>query len=288
MIVFQTPDQYQTSRRGGVRLRLRPAQPPCLELGRPSRAPHVPCHQRRRFDVLDAAGAADRTGDSPARGHRQQAATRVHDPHDGGPNPISVLLPVRCAEGGDCRPAGRAGRTRWSRDPPAPARPTRGQEKGSTQPRDAKGDSGAAQRSSLTHRPRPTAKDPPRPPRQIGDDSCSPWQWTGARSPRSRLHSWPLACWEASAQRCSPAQQVREARRSREAQMAAESFRRWNEDPLVQTRRMVRKFNSPEELRETFSAYVSADAPKATCCIANSTTSNSSARSSARALSTSS
>jgi hypothetical protein len=59
------------------------------------------------------------------------------------------------------------------------------------------------------------------------------------------------------------AQQVREARRSREAQMAAEFFRRWNEDALVETRRMVARFGSPEELREAFAAYVAADAPEA-------------------------
>jgi hypothetical protein len=59
------------------------------------------------------------------------------------------------------------------------------------------------------------------------------------------------------------AQQVREARRSREAQMAAEFFRRWNEDALVETRRMVARFNSPEALREAFTAYVAAGAPEA-------------------------
>ena len=59
------------------------------------------------------------------------------------------------------------------------------------------------------------------------------------------------------------AQQVREARRSREAQMAAEFFRRWNEDALVETRRMVGRFKSAEELREAFAAYVAADAPEA-------------------------
>ena len=59
------------------------------------------------------------------------------------------------------------------------------------------------------------------------------------------------------------AQQVREARRSREAQMAAEFFRRWNEDALVETRRMVRQFKSPEELCEAFTAYVAADAAEA-------------------------
>jgi hypothetical protein len=59
------------------------------------------------------------------------------------------------------------------------------------------------------------------------------------------------------------AQQVREARRSREAQMAAEFFRRWNEDALVETRRMVRQFKSSEELCEAFTSYVSADAAEA-------------------------
>jgi hypothetical protein len=59
------------------------------------------------------------------------------------------------------------------------------------------------------------------------------------------------------------AQQVREARRSREAQMAAEFFRRWNEDALVEARRLVARFKSPAELREAFAAYVAADAPEA-------------------------
>ena len=59
------------------------------------------------------------------------------------------------------------------------------------------------------------------------------------------------------------AQQAREARKSREAQMAVEFFRRWNEDALVQARRMVGRFNSSEELREAFVGYVAADAPEA-------------------------
>ena len=46
------------------------------------------------------------------------------------------------------------------------------------------------------------------------------------------------------------AQQVREARTSREAQMAAEFFRRWDEDALVEARRLVAQFKSPEELRD--------------------------------------
>jgi hypothetical protein len=59
------------------------------------------------------------------------------------------------------------------------------------------------------------------------------------------------------------AQQAWEVRKSREAQIAAEFFRRWNEDALVEARRMVRRFKSPEELREAFAAYVAADAPEA-------------------------
>ena len=59
------------------------------------------------------------------------------------------------------------------------------------------------------------------------------------------------------------AQQVREARRSREAQTAAEFFRRWNEDALVESRRLVGRFRSADELRNAFCAYVAADAPEA-------------------------
>jgi hypothetical protein len=59
------------------------------------------------------------------------------------------------------------------------------------------------------------------------------------------------------------AQQVREARRSREAQMAAEFFRRWNEDALVEARRMVARFKSADELRDAFVDYVAEGAPEA-------------------------
>jgi hypothetical protein len=59
------------------------------------------------------------------------------------------------------------------------------------------------------------------------------------------------------------AQQVREARKSREAQMAAEFFRRWNDDALVETRRLVARFKSADELRDAFAGYVAADAPEA-------------------------
>ena len=59
------------------------------------------------------------------------------------------------------------------------------------------------------------------------------------------------------------AQQVREARRSREAQMAAEFIRRWNEDSLIEARRMVDRFGSAEELRQAFTAFVAEDADEA-------------------------
>ena len=59
------------------------------------------------------------------------------------------------------------------------------------------------------------------------------------------------------------AQQVREARISRESLMAAEFFRRWNEDALVEARRMFGRYSSPEELRDAFAAYVAVDAPEA-------------------------
>jgi hypothetical protein len=59
------------------------------------------------------------------------------------------------------------------------------------------------------------------------------------------------------------AQQVREARISREAMMAAEFFRRWNDEALVEARRMFGRYSSPEELRDAFAAYVAVDAPEA-------------------------
>jgi len=45
------------------------------------------------------------------------------------------------------------------------------------------------------------------------------------------------------------ARQAREARIGRQAAMAVEFFRRWNEDPLVETRRLVAQFETPEDGR---------------------------------------
>jgi hypothetical protein len=59
------------------------------------------------------------------------------------------------------------------------------------------------------------------------------------------------------------AQQVREARRTRQAQMAAEFFRRWNEDSLVEARRLTASFATPEELASAFRRYVTENAPEA-------------------------
>ena len=59
------------------------------------------------------------------------------------------------------------------------------------------------------------------------------------------------------------AQQVREERRSREAHMAAEFFRRWSEDAMVEARRLVGRFATADELGEAFAGYVARDADEA-------------------------
>ncbi len=52
------------------------------------------------------------------------------------------------------------------------------------------------------------------------------------------------------------AQQVREARRSRQALMAAEFIRRWNDETLVEARQLVARFGKPEDLAAAFEQYV--------------------------------
>ena len=59
------------------------------------------------------------------------------------------------------------------------------------------------------------------------------------------------------------AQQVREARKNREAQMAAEFFRRWNDDSMVEARRLVDQLRSADKLAEAFESYVARGAPEA-------------------------
>jgi hypothetical protein len=58
-------------------------------------------------------------------------------------------------------------------------------------------------------------------------------------------------------------QQVKEARKARESQIAADFFRRWNEDSLVQTRRLVATFETNEELAEAFQAFIASNADEA-------------------------
>lgn len=52
------------------------------------------------------------------------------------------------------------------------------------------------------------------------------------------------------------ARQAREARIGRQAVTAVEFFRRWNEDPMVEARRLVAQFETPEALRDAMSRFV--------------------------------
>src|SRR6185312_1266360 len=54
-------------------------------------------------------------------------------------------------------------------------------------------------------------------------------------------------------------QQVREARIGRQAEVAADFFRRWSEDPMVETRRLVASYGSPDSLRDGFLLHVEAN-----------------------------
>ncbi len=50
--------------------------------------------------------------------------------------------------------------------------------------------------------------------------------------------------------------QVREARVARQTQMAADFFRRWNEAPLEETRRLVNTFDTRDALRDALLRYI--------------------------------
>ena len=52
------------------------------------------------------------------------------------------------------------------------------------------------------------------------------------------------------------ARQVREAERSRQASMAADFLRRWDEAELVEARHLVGEYSSPEALASTFRAFI--------------------------------
>lgn len=58
-------------------------------------------------------------------------------------------------------------------------------------------------------------------------------------------------------------QQVKEARKARESQIAADFFRRWNEDSLVETRRLVAQFDTREELSAAFQGFIASNADEA-------------------------
>jgi hypothetical protein len=54
-------------------------------------------------------------------------------------------------------------------------------------------------------------------------------------------------------------QQVREARIGRQAEVAADFFRRWSDGPMMETRRLVASYGSPESLRDAFLRHVDAN-----------------------------
>ena len=58
-------------------------------------------------------------------------------------------------------------------------------------------------------------------------------------------------------------QQVKEARKARESQIAADFFRRWNEEALVETRRLVATFQTKDDLSAAFQAYIASNADEA-------------------------
>jgi hypothetical protein len=58
-------------------------------------------------------------------------------------------------------------------------------------------------------------------------------------------------------------QQVREARIGRLADAATDFIRRWSEDALVETRRLVAGFETPEALRDAFVRFVAENSMEA-------------------------
>jgi hypothetical protein len=59
------------------------------------------------------------------------------------------------------------------------------------------------------------------------------------------------------------AKQAREARIGREAEMAVEFFRRWDEEPLVQARRLIAQYETPEELRDAMTQFIALNSEEA-------------------------
>jgi len=52
------------------------------------------------------------------------------------------------------------------------------------------------------------------------------------------------------------AQQAREARTGRQAATAVEFIRRWDEDPLVEARRLIAQFQAPQALADAMTRFV--------------------------------
>lgn len=58
-------------------------------------------------------------------------------------------------------------------------------------------------------------------------------------------------------------QQTREARIGRQAATAVEFFRRWSEAPLVEARRMVAQYDTPEALRDALTRFIAENSVQA-------------------------
>ena len=58
-------------------------------------------------------------------------------------------------------------------------------------------------------------------------------------------------------------QQAREARIGRQAEMAVDFFRRWNEDPMVETRRLVAEYETAEALRDAMLVFIAENSAEA-------------------------
>ena len=58
-------------------------------------------------------------------------------------------------------------------------------------------------------------------------------------------------------------QQAREARIGRQAAVAVEFFRRWDEGPLVETRRLVAQFETAEALRDAMLGFIAENSAQA-------------------------
>ena len=58
-------------------------------------------------------------------------------------------------------------------------------------------------------------------------------------------------------------QQAREARTTRKAEMAVEFFRRWSEGPMMETRRLVAQFETPESLRDALQVFMAENSAEA-------------------------